>query len=403
MAAVILSACRTPIGSFGGALKDLTAPQLGSIVIREAIARAGVAADRIDDVLMGCVLQAGAGMNVARQAALAAGLPPTVPAETVNRVCGSGLSAIMHAADALAAGTADIVVAGGTESMSNAPYLLKGARWGYRMGNAEVVDVMVGEGLTCAIEGCHMGTTAEAIAAKYGITRAAQDAFAAESQRRAGAAQDAGWFSGEIVPVTLPQKKGEPVVVSRDEYPRPGTTAATLAALRPAFQKDGTVTAGNASGINDGAAALVIADERAAAPTGRAPLARILAYATAGVEPMLMGLGPVPAVRTAVARAGVALTEIDLFELNEAFASQALAVVQDLGVDPARVNVGGGAIALGHPIGASGARVLVTLLHHLHRTGGRYGVASLCVGGGMGVAVVVERLEHPAPPFRRSP
>ena len=228
MAAFILSACRTPIGSFGGALKDLTAPQLGSIVIREAIARAGVAADRIDDVLMGCVLQAGAGMNVARQAALGAGLPPTVPAETVNRVCGSGLSAIMHAADALAAGTAEIVVAGGTESMSNAPYLLKGARWGYRMGNADVVDVMVGEGLTCAIEGCHMGTTAEAIAAKYGITRAAQDTFAAESQRRAGAAQDAGWFSGEIVPVTLPQKKGEPVVVSRDEYPRPGTTAAKV-------------------------------------------------------------------------------------------------------------------------------------------------------------------------------
>jgi len=392
MAAVILSACRTAIGSFGGVLKDLSAPQLGSIVIREAVARAGVADDRIDDVLMGCVLQAGAGMNVARQAALGAGLPPTVPAETVNRVCGSGLAAVVHAADAIAAGTVEIVVAGGAESMSNAPYLLKGARWGYRMGNAEVVDVMVGEGLTCAIEGCHMGTTAEAIAAKYGITRAAQDAFAAESQRRAGAAQAAGWFSDEIVPVTLPQKKGDPLVVSRDEYPRPGTTASTLAALKPAFQKDGTVTAGNASGINDGAAALVVADERSAAATGRAPLARILAYATAGVEPMLMGLGPVPAVGKAVARAGVALADIDLFELNEAFASQALAVVQDLGVDPARVNVGGGAIALGHPIGASGARVLVTLLHHLHRTGGRYGVASLCVGGGMGVAMVVERL-----------
>ena len=393
MAALILSACRTPIGSFGGALKDLTAPQLGSIVIREAIARAHVGVDRIDDVLMGCVLQAGAGMNVARQAALGAGVPATVPGETVNRVCGSGLAAVMHAADAIAAGTSEIVVAGGSESMSNAPYLLKGARWGYRMGNAEVVDVMVGEGLTCAIEGCHMGSTAEAVAAKYGITRSAQDAFAAESQRRAGAAQEAGWFANEIVPVTLSQRKGDPVVVSRDEYPRPGTTAEKLGALKPAFQKDGTVTAGNASGINDGAAALVVADERSAAGTGHAPLARIVAYATAGVEPMLMGLGPVPAVRKAVMRAGIALADIDLFELNEAFAAQALAVVQDLDVDPARVNVGGGAVALGHPIGASGARVLVTLIHHLHRTGGRYGVASLCVGGGMGVAMVVERME----------
>ena len=392
MGAVILSACRTAIGSFGGALKDLSAPQLGAIVIREAVARAQIAVDRIDDVLLGCVLQAGAGMNVARQAALGAGLPPTVPGETVNRVCGSGLAAVMHAADAIAAGTSGIVVAGGTESMSNAPYLLRGARWGYRMGNAEVVDVMVGEGLTCAIEGCHMGNTAEAVAAKYGITRAAQDAFAAGSQRRAGAAQEAGWFADEIVAVRLPQKKGDPVVVSRDEYPRPGTTADKLGALKPAFQKDGTVTAGNASGINDGAAALVVADDRLAAEMGRAPLARILAYATAGVEPMLMGLGPVPAVRKAVARAGLGLADIDLFELNEAFAAQELAVVQDLEVDPARVNVGGGAVALGHPIGASGARVLVTLIHHLRRTGGRYGVASLCVGGGMGVAMVIERV-----------
>jgi acetyl-CoA C-acetyltransferase len=392
MGAVILSACRTPIGSFGGALKDLTAPQLGSIVIREAIARAGVEGDRIDDVLMGCVLQAGAGMNVARQAALGAGLPVTVPAETVNRVCGSGLAAVMHAADAIVAGTCQVVLAGGTESMSNAPYLLKSARWGYRMGNAEVVDVMVAEGLTCAIEGCHMGSTAEAIAAKYNLTRASQDAFAAESQRRAGAAQEGGWFSDEIVPVTLPQKKGDPVVVSRDEYPRPATTAEKLAGLKPAFQKDGTVTAGNASGINDGAAALIVADARAVS-TAHAPLARILGYAIAGVQPMLMGLGPVPAVRKAVARAGLALTDIDLFELNEAFAAQALAVVQELGVEPDRVNVGGGAIALGHPIGASGARVLVTLIHHLRRLRRRYGVASLCVGGGMGVAMVVERME----------
>jgi acetyl-CoA C-acetyltransferase len=393
MGAVIVSACRTAIGSFGGVLKDLTAPQLGSIVIREAVARAHVPAAQIDDVVMGCVLQVGAGMNVARQAALGAGLPPTVPAETVNRVCGSGLAAVMHGADAIAAGTAAVVVAGGTESMSNAPYVLKGARWGYRMGHAEVVDVMIAEGLTCAIEGCHMGTTAEAVAAKYGITRAAQDAFAAESQRRAGAALDGGWYADEIVAVTIPQKKGDPVVVSRDEYPRPGTTAEKLGALKPAFQKDGTVTAGNASGINDGAAALVVADERAAAELGRGALARILAYATVGVEPMFMGLGPVPAVRKAITRAGLALADVDLFELNEAFAVQAIAVMQDLGVDPARVNIGGGAVALGHPIGASGARVLVSLIHHLRRTGGRYGVASLCVGGGMGVAVVVERME----------
>ena len=393
MGAVIVSACRTAIGSFGGALKDVTAPQLGSIVIREAVTRAHVSAGQIDDVVMGCVLQAGAGMNVARQAALGAGLPPTVPAETVNRVCGSGLAAVMHAADAIAAGNAALVVAGGTESMSNAPYVLKGARWGYRMGHADVVDVMIAEGLTCAIEGCHMGTTAEAVAAKYGITRAAQDAFAVESQRRAGAALDGGWYADEIVPVTIPQKKADPIVVSRDEYPRPGTTVEKLGALKPAFQKDGTVTAGNASGINDGAAALVVADERAAASLGRGALARILAYAAVGVEPMFMGLGPVPAVRKAVTRAGLALADVDLFELNEAFAVQALAVMQDLGVDPARVNIGGGAVALGHPIGASGARVLVSLIHHLRRTGGRYGVASLCVGGGMGVAMVVERLE----------
>jgi acetyl-CoA C-acetyltransferase len=390
MAAVILSACRTPIGAFGGALKDLSAPQLGAIVIRDALGRAHVPPDRVDDVVMGCVLQAGNGMNVARQAALGAGLSVSVPAETVNRVCGSGLAAVMHAADAIAAGSAGIVVAGGTESMSNAPYLLKDARWGYRMGHGEVVDMMVSEGLTCAIEGCHMGNTAEAIAAKYGLSRAAQDAFAAESQRRAALALDGGWFADEIVPVSLPQKKGDPVIVARDEYPRAGTTVEKLAALRPAFQKDGTVTAGNASGINDGAAALLVADERHADAFGGRPLARVLGYAIAGVEPMLMGLGPVPAVRKALDRAGLTVGAIDLFELNEAFAAQALAVAADLGVDAARVNIGGGAIALGHPIGASGARVLVTLIHHLRRTSGRRGVAALCVGGGMGVAVVVE-------------
>jgi acetyl-CoA C-acetyltransferase len=392
MGAVILSGCRTPIGSFGGALKDLTAPQLGAIVVREALARAGVEPGQIDDVVLGCVLQAGAGMNVARQAALEAGIPHAVPAETVNRVCGSGLSAVMHAADAIAAGTARFVVAGGTESMSNAPFLRKGARWGYRMGHAEAVDVMTAEGLSCAIEGCHMGVTAETIASRYGISRATQDAFAAESQRRAEQAQASGWFAREIVAVTMPQKKGAPVVVDRDEYPRAGTTVEKLAALKPAFKKDGTVTAGNASGINDGAAALVIADESQANHSQVRPLARVVSYAAAGVEPAVMGLGPIPAVQKALARAGLGLDAIDVFELNEAFAVQSLAVLGDLGLDPARVNPGGGAIALGHPIGASGARVLVTLLHHLQRGGGRYGVASLCVGGGMGVAMVVERL-----------
>jgi len=380
------------MGAFGGALAALTAPELGAIVVREALARAAADPGQIEDVVLGCVLQAGAGMNVARQAALGAGLPASVPAETVNRVCGSGLAAVIHAADAIAARSAEIVVAGGTESMSNAPYLLKGARWGYRMGNAEAVDMMVAEGLTCSIEGCHMGNTAEAIAARYGISRARQDEFAAESQRRAVAATEAGWFAPEIVPVSVPQKKGEAIQFTRDEYPRAGTTVEKLAGLRPAFQKDGTVTAGNASGINDGAAALVVASEEQAMSRGWQPLARIVSHAMAGVDPMFMGLGPVPAVRKALDRAGRRASEVDLFELNEAFAVQAIAVAQDLDLDPARVNVGGGAVALGHPIGASGARVLVTLLGHLERTGGKLGVASLCVGGGMGVAMVVERL-----------
>ncbi len=392
MSVVILSACRTAIGSFGGTLRDIAAPDLGAIVVREAVARAGVAPEDVNDVLLGCVLQAGAGMNVARQAALRAGLPVTVPAETVNRVCGSGLSAVMHAADAIAAGSSRIVVAGGTESMSNAAYVLKGARWGYRMGHGELFDTMVGEGLTCALEQCHMGNTAEAVAAKYGIARDAQDAFAAESQRRALAAIDAGWFADEIVPVEVPQRKGPSLKFDRDEFPRAGTTVEKLAALKPAFQKDGTVTAGNASGINDGAAALVVSSDTAAASGGLNPIARILSYATAGVEPRYMGIGPVPAVRRALEQAGVEAGAVDLFELNEAFAAQALAVVRDLHLDPQRVNVGGGAVALGHPIGASGARILVTLLHHLRRTDARLGVASLCVGGGMGVAMVVERL-----------
>jgi acetyl-CoA C-acetyltransferase len=388
--AVILSACRTPIGSFGGVFKDLTAIDLGAVVIREAIARADVRAADIGDVIMGCVLQAGAGMNVARQAALKAGVPVEVPGETINRVCGSGLQAVVHAVEAVKAGFIDLMLAGGTESMSNAPFLLKGARWGYRMGDAQVIDSMLHEGLTCAINGCHMGMTAEEVARRYHVSRADQDAFAAESQQRAERATASGVFSREIVPVEVPRKKGPPVVVSRDEYPRAGTTAQTLAGLRPAFTREGTVTAGNASGINDGAAALVIATESWASKNGRKPLAKILSYCTIGVDPMIMGIGPVEAMRKAVDRAGLSFDELDAIELNEAFAAQSLAVIRELKLDPAKVNVHGGAIALGHPIGASGARVLTTLVHTLQARGGGRGAASLCIGGGMGTAMIVE-------------
>ena len=390
--AVILSACRTPIGSFGGALKDVSAADLGAVVIREAITRAGVANADVGDVVLGCVLQAGAGMNVARQAALKAGLPNEIPGETVNRVCGSGLQAVVHAVEAIRVGYVDTVVAGGTESMSSAPYLLKGARWGYRMGNAEAIDSMISDGLTCAIASCHMGITAEEVASRFNVSREDQDAFAAESQRRAVAAIEGGAFRDEIVPVLMPQRKGDPIVFSVDEYPRAGSTVQKLAGLKPAFQKEGTVTAGNASGINDGAAALVVVTGDKARNAGTKPLARILAYASTGVDPKIMGIGPIPAVRKVLDRAGLQLGDIDLFELNEAFAAQSVAVVRELQIDPARVNVNGGAIALGHPIGASGARVLTTLLYALHARKLRYGVASLCIGGGMGIAMAVEAL-----------
>jgi len=387
--AAILSACRTPIGSFGGVFRDLSAADLGAVVIREAVTRAGIPDADVGEVIMGCVLQGGAGMNVARQAALKAGLPASVPAETVNRVCGSGLTAVVHAVEAVRCGYTDVIVAGGTESMSSAPYVLRGARWGYRMGNAEATDMMLLDGLTCAIEGCHMGVTAEEIVTRHGISRADQDAFAAASQARAGEAIASGWFRDEIVAVEVPQPKGQKAPVDTDEYPRPGTTADKLAGLRPAFKKDGSVTAGNASGINDGAAALVVVSNEWAAGNKSQGVASVLAYATTGVEPIVMGMGPVEAVRKAVDRAGLTLDTIDLFELNEAFASQSLAVVRELGVDAAKVNVHGGAIALGHPIGASGARILTTLVHALTRRGGGLGVAALCVGGGMGIALVV--------------
>lgn len=388
--AVILSACRTPIGSFGGALKDLSAPDLGAIVIKEAVKRAGVDAKDLGDVILGCVLQAGAGMNVARQAALKAGVPKEVPAETINRVCGSGLQAVVHAVEATRVGYTEIVLAGGTESMSNAPYLLPGARWGYRMGNAQAIDSMLAEGLTCAMGGCHMGITAEEIVTRFNVSREDQDGFAAESQRRAEQAILQGLFKDEIVPVEIPQKKGAPAIVDRDEYPRSGTTAEKLAGLKPAFKKDGSVTAGNASGINDGAAAVVVATAERAKALGRTPLARVLAFATTGVEPAIMGMGPVPAVRKALERAKLDASQIDLFELNEAFASQSLAVARELTLNPATVNTRGGAIALGHPIGASGARILTTLIYALKQQGGGKGVASLCIGGGMGIAMVVE-------------
>ena len=388
--AVIVSACRTPIGSFGGVFKDLTAADLGAVVIREAIARAGLDPKDVGDVIMGCVLQAGAGMNVARQAALKAGVPVEVPAETINRVCGSGMSAVVHAVEAVKAGFVDAIVAGGTESMSNAPFILKGARWGYRMGNAEVIDSMLAEGLTCAINGCHMGNTAEEVVTRYRVSRVDQDAFAAESQRRAEQAVASGVFEREIVPVDVPQKKGAPLRIAKDEYPRAGTTAERLAALKPAFARDGTVTAGNSSGINDGAAALVIATDKKARDLGQKPLAKILSYCTTGVEPMIMGMGPVEAMRKALRRAGLSMEDLDLIELNEAFAAQSIAVIRELKLDPSRVNVHGGAIALGHPIGASGARVLTTLAHALHARGGGRGAASLCVGGGMGTAMIIE-------------
>jgi acetyl-CoA C-acetyltransferase len=390
--AVIVSGARTAIGAFGGALKEVKASELGRVVIEAALRRGGVDRADVEEVIMGNVLQAGGGMNVARQAAIAAGIPDSVASFTVNKVCGSGLKAVALAAQAIAAGDADLIVAGGVESMSRAPYLLKDARWGYRMGNGEMVDSMLSEGLTCAMGNCHMGVTAENIAADYNIAREDQDAFAAESQRRAAEAIAAGRFADEIEPVLIPQKKGEPLVFQTDEYPRAGTTAEALAKLRPAFQKEkGTVTAGNASGINDGAAAVVVASEDRARLMELVPMAKIVAYASGGVAPRVMGMGPVPAIHRALERAELTLADIDLFELNEAFAAQSLAVVRELGLDASRVNVNGGAIALGHPIGASGARVLVTLLYEMRRRDVKRGLAALCIGGGQGIAMIVER------------
>jgi acetyl-CoA C-acetyltransferase len=367
------------------------ATDLGAVVVREALARARVDPEQLDEVLMGNVLSAGLGQNPARQAALAAGVPDSVPATTVNKVCGSGLKTVALAAQAIVAGDAEVIVAGGMESMSRAPYLLEGARVGFRMGDATLVDSMIRDGLWCAMADCHMGATAENVAAEHEITRRDQDEFAAESQRRAAAAVGSGAFRDEIVGVAVPQRRGDPVTVLQDEHPRPDTTAEGLAGLRPAFAAEGSVTAGNASGINDGAAATVVMSRERAAALGVEPLATIRGYASAGVAPRIMGMGPVEAVRRALARAGVEIGDLDLVELNEAFAAQSLAVCRVLGLDPKRTNVTGGAIALGHPIGASGTRVLTTLLYAMARDDARLGLASLCIGGGQGIAMVVER------------
>lgn len=390
---VIVSAARTAIGAFGGMLKDIPAADLGAVVIKEAINRAGITAADVDEVMMGCVLQAGLGQNVARQASIKAGLPIETPAMTVNVVCGSGLRSVNMAAALITAGEADCIVAGGMENMSAAPYAIPQARYGYRMSmpSAELVDVMVKDGLWEAFNNYHMGITAENVAEKYGFTREMQDAFAVESQRKCEQAQNEGRFDEEIVPVTVKVKK-EMVEFKKDEFPRHGTTAETLAKLRPAFKKDGTVTAGNASGVNDGAAALVIMSAEKAAEMGLKPMAKIVASAWAGVEPSIMGIGPVASTKKALENANLQLKDIDLVEANEAFAAQSLAVAQDLELDMSKVNVNGGAISLGHPIGASGARILVTLLYALKHNGKKTGLATLCVGGGMGVTTIVEML-----------
>jgi len=389
--AIIVSACRTPVGRFQGSLAEVPATTLGGIVIAEAVRRAGVDASAVDEVIMGNVLQAGLGQNPARKATVAAGLPVETPALTINKVCGSGLKAVNLAAQAIATGDADVVVAGGMESMSLAPYLLERARQGYRMGDGALVDEMIRDGLWCAMTDVHMGITAENVAEKYGITREMQDTFSAESQRRAGQAIESGSFHDEIVPVEIPQRKGDPVVFDTDEHPRPGTTAEALSGLRPAFKKDGTVTAGNASGINDAAAGFVVTSRAFAEAHGLKPLARIVAQASAALDPSVMGMGPLYASRKALGKAGMTIDDIGLIEANEAFASQVLAVGQELGLDPDKTNTRGGAIAIGHPIGASGARILVTLLYGMIHDDVELGLATLCIGGGQGVATIVQR------------
>ncbi|MGB7605370.1 MAG: acetyl-CoA C-acetyltransferase [Lutisporaceae bacterium] len=387
---VIVAAARTPVGSFNGALSGVSAVELGSIAIKEAIRRAGITPDMVDETIMGCILQSGQGQGVARQAAVKAGIPIEKPAMTINMICGSGLKAVQLAAQAIISGDCDVVVAGGTENMSLAPYVLRNARNGYKMGHGEIVDTMIHDALTDAFNNYHMGNTAENLADKYNITREEQDTLAASSQNKAEAAIKQGKFKDEIVPVVISSRKGD-VVVDTDEFPRAGTTVEGLAKLRPAFKKDGSVTAGNASGINDGAAALIVMSADKAKELGLEVLGKIVGYASAGVDPSIMGIGPVPAVRKALERAKLKLEDMDLIEANEAFAAQAIAVSKELGFDMSKVNVNGGAIALGHPVGASGARILTTLLYEMKKQNSKHGLATLCIGGGMGTAVVIER------------
>jgi acetyl-CoA C-acetyltransferase len=388
---VIASAVRTPTGKFLGVLKEFTAPQLGALVVREAVRRAGIDPDIVDECIIGNVVSAGLGQSPARQAALRGGLPDHVAALTINKVCGSGLKAVMLAAQGIATGDIDVAVAGGMESMSNCPYLLPRAREGLRMGHGELVDSMILDGLWCSFEECHMGNAGEVVAERYRVDRRAQDDYAARSHRKAAQATASGAFKDEILPITIPQRKGDPIVVDRDESIRADTTAAALAALKPAFRKDGTVTAGNAPGVNDGASALVVMAAERARAMGVTPLARIVAQATSGLPPKLVLMTPVEAVRRVAQKAGWNLADVDLFELNEAFAVQAVAVLNELGIPEEKVNVNGGAVALGHAIGSSGARVLTTLVYALKNRNLRRGIATLCLGGGNGVAVAIER------------
>lgn len=388
---VIVSAVRTPIGSFCGALGQIPAVELGSLVIKEAVKLAGITTDQVDEVIMGNVLSAGIGQNPARQAAMKAGIPQEIPSWTVSKVCGSGLKSVVCAAQAILAGDAEIIVAGGMESMSLSAYVLPKARSGYRMGNSTLVDTMINEGLTDAFHNIHMGVTAENIAEQFTISREEQDQYSVSSQNRAEAAIKSGKLKEEVVPVTIPQRKGDPIIIDQDEFPRFGVTYESLSKLRPAFKKEGSVTAGNASGLNDGAAAVVVMSKEKADSLGITPLATITSWASAGVDPLIMGTGPIPASRKALEKAGLGIEDIDLVEANEAFASQTLIVAKELQLDMNKTNVNGGAIALGHPIGASGTRILVTLLHQMKRQDAKHGLATLCIGGGQGIAMIVKR------------
>ncbi|MBK5941591.1 acetyl-CoA C-acetyltransferase [Halochromatium roseum] len=388
---VIVAAVRTPVGSFGGSLSSLPATALGATVVKALLEKTGLDPEQVDEVILGQVLAAGVGQNPARQTTLNAGLPHKVPAMTINKVCGSGLKAVHLAMQAVALGDAEVVIAGGQESMSQSAHVVPGSRQGKRMGDWKMIDTMLSDGLMDAFNQCHMGVTAENIAKQYAFSRDLQDQFAADSQQKTEAAQAANRFADEIVPVTVPQRKGDPVVFDRDEFPRAGTTVETLSKLRPAFDKEGTVTAGNASGVNDGAAAVLVMSESKAKALGLTPLARVVAFASAGVDPAIMGTGPIPASTKCLEKAGWTVADLDLIEANEAFAAQAMSVNQEMGWDQDKVNVNGGAISIGHPIGASGARVLVTLLHEMQRRDAKKGLATLCIGGGQGVALAVAR------------